>query len=172
MIIKYIAMCCKSSGKAQIAWNLSLKYKLNILLNLLCISYKSFYSHFQSSKYGVSNSKWAWGAAMFDFDNNGELDIVVTNGFEVPSTSMEDFDYNGKNSLQLFQNQGLNSPMREIAEETKLTFHGMGRGILVMDYDNDGDEDVLVADNTGPPHLFKNKGGNKKNWIKVRVMHR
>ena len=123
------------------------------------------------SQYGVRNSKWAWGAAMFDYDNDGQLDIAVTNGFEVPSTTLDD-EFGGVHNIQLFHNQGRNRPMQEITESAGLNFNGMGRGLLVFDFDKDGDEDILVANNIGAPRLFENEGGNRKNWIRIRPMHK
>ena len=64
------------------------------------------------------------------------------------------------------------TPMKDVAIESGMMYNGMGRGLLVFDYDNDGDEDVLVAGNVGSPKLFKNMGGNQKNWIKIRAMHK
>ena len=37
---------------------------------------------------------------------------------------------------------------------------------------DDGDEDVVVCNNLGPPQLYENKGGNTNNWIKVNVVHK
>lgn len=62
--------------------------------------------------------------------------------------------------------------MKNIAKDVGITFNGMGRGVLTFDYDNDGDEDVVVVLNVGKPKLFKNNGGNKKNWIRIRPMHK
>lgn len=36
----------------------------------------------------------------------------------------------------------------------------------------DGDEDIVVAQNTGPPLLYENKCGNRNDWIKVQVKER
>ncbi|KAK3733354.1 hypothetical protein QZH41_013682 [Actinostola sp. cb2023] len=36
---------------------------------------------------------------------------------------------------------------------------------------HDGDEDVVVCNNLGPPQLYENKGGNTNNWIKVQAVH-
>ena len=36
---------------------------------------------------------------------------------------------------------------------------------------DDGDEDIIVANNPGRPEIFRNDGGNKNNWIKVRALH-
>jgi hypothetical protein len=45
----------------------------------------------------------------------------------------------------------------------------VGRGAAFADYDNDGDVDVFIVNQEGRPQLLRNDGGNKKNWIKVRV---
>ena len=62
--------------------------------------------------------------------------------------------------------------MREITAGAGFSYDGMGRGLLVFDFDNDGDEDLLVADNVGAPRFFMNEGGNLNNWIRIRPMHK
>ncbi|XP_066911010.1 uncharacterized protein [Clytia hemisphaerica] len=126
-----------------------------------------------ADKYGAKKTRWAWGAAMFDFNNDGRLDIAVTNGFQIDSTTLEDSDFDGKESINLFQNQGRDTPMVDVTKETGLEFDGMGRAMAILDFDRDGHEDLLVVDNTGPPLLWRNKGGSDKNkWIKIKVMHK
>lgn len=125
-----------------------------------------------TQRYGVENSKWGWGTAMFDFDNDGKLDIVSTDGFEVPSSTLDDVLYNGKDNIRLWQNKGIGKKMVDVTIETGLKYDGMGRGLIVLDHDNDGDEEILLAANVGPPKLFVNKGGNRNNWIKIRPMHK
>jgi hypothetical protein len=44
------------------------------------------------------------------------------------------------------------------------------RGAAFGDYDNDGDMDVLVLNMNDPPSLLRNDGGNKQNWIKVKLL--
>ena len=91
------------------------------------------------------------------------MDIIATNGFS-EKTFVRD-------NMVLFQNEGYDKTMRDIALESGMLYDGMGRGLLVFDYDNDGDEDILVAGNVGEPKLFTNNGGNMKNWVKVKPMH-
>ena len=45
----------------------------------------------------------------------------------------------------------------------------VGRGAAFADYDNDGDVDVFIVNQEGRAQLLRNDGGNKNNWIKVRV---
>ena len=124
-------------------------------------------------QYGTKKTRWAWGAAMFDFNNDGRLDIAITNGFQIDSTTLEDSDFNGKESINLFQNQGRDTPMTDVTKETGLEFDGMGRAMVVLDFNRDGNEDLLVVDNIGTPLLWRNKGGAvKNNWIKIKVMHK
>jgi hypothetical protein len=42
-----------------------------------------------------------------------------------------------------------------------------GRGLAVLDFDNDGDLDIIISniDNNGTPALLRNDGGNKNNWL-------
>ena len=58
--------------------------------------------------------------------------------------------------MVLFHNQGYQEKMKDVAVERGMLYNGMGRGLLVFDYDNDGDEDVLVVGNVGSPKLFTN----------------
>ncbi len=44
------------------------------------------------------------------------------------------------------------------------------RGAAFGDYDNDGDIDVLILNMNDPPSLLRNDGGNKQNWIKIKLI--
>ena len=121
---------------------------------------------------GVRNGHWSWGSSFLDFDNDGYLDLVVTNGMDGGSTTLD--DAYGWNNMQLFHNKGKGhgNMMSDVALEMGINFSGFGRGLLVFDYDNDGDEDIVVAANTGSPQFFKNRNKNMNHWITVNVMHR
>jgi hypothetical protein len=45
----------------------------------------------------------------------------------------------------------------------------VARGAAYADYDHDGDLDVIISTNNGPAYLFRNDGGNKNNWLNVRL---
>ncbi len=42
--------------------------------------------------------------------------------------------------------------------------------MAVGDYDNDGDLDVLISNNGGPPVLLRNEGGNRNNWLGLQLV--
>jgi hypothetical protein len=44
-----------------------------------------------------------------------------------------------------------------------------GRGAAYGDYDRDGDLDVLFTNNHAPARLLRNEGGNRNNWISIRL---
>jgi hypothetical protein len=44
------------------------------------------------------------------------------------------------------------------------------RGAAFGDYDNDGDVDVLILNMNDVPSLLRNDGGNKQNWIKIKLI--
>ena len=46
----------------------------------------------------------------------------------------------------------------------------MARGAAYADFDGDGDLDIAVATLNGPAHLFRNDGGNRRNWLRVRTI--
>jgi enediyne biosynthesis protein E4 len=51
-----------------------------------------------------------------------------------------------------------------------ITARFSSRGAAFGDYDNDGDVDVLVLNMNDVPSLLRNDGGNKQNWIKVKLI--
>jgi enediyne biosynthesis protein E4 len=118
---------------------------------------------------GVSGQligKGGWGAALFDFDNDGDPDIVSANG-----TAEELI-------LQLpllLENDG-NGNFRNIGKESGSYFNTKrsGRGLAVLDFDNDGDLDVVIShvDKDGPPVLLRNDGGNRNHWLGITLLGR
>ena len=51
-----------------------------------------------------------------------------------------------------------------------ITEHYSSRGAAFGDYDNDGDIDVVVLNMGDIPSLLRNDGGNKQNWIKIKLV--
>ena len=50
---------------------------------------------------------WAWGTAFFDYDNDGDLDLIHTNGFD--DTESTDFDFLHHTATLLYENHNADS---------------------------------------------------------------
>jgi hypothetical protein len=115
---------------------------------------------------GVRDGGWGWGTVFFDYDNDGDLDLVMTNGVDFSGSQVEDA-YNA-DPLRFWENDG-EGHMTEIAGMIGLTDTQSGKGLLVFDYDDDGDLDLFIVNNAGQPRLYENRGGNRRGWLRVEA---
>ncbi|MBK7627954.1 MAG: CRTAC1 family protein [Bacteroidales bacterium] len=113
---------------------------------------------------GQMAGKGSWGAVLFDYDNDGDQDIVAADGtaeeliLQLPL--LLENDGTGK-----FKNAGPeSSPYFSVKRS--------GRGLAILDYDNDGDLDVIIShvDKTATAALLRNDGGNKNNWLGITLL--
>src|SRR6185295_16478902 len=91
------------------------------------------------------------GVAMFDYDNDGDLDIYLVNSLTVDLVKSK-----GKTKSEFYRNEG-NGKFTEVGEKAGVSDIGWGMGVAVGDYNNDGVEDLYVTC-LGPDHLLKNNG--------------
>jgi len=71
----------------------------------------------------------------------------------------------------IYRNLG-NGKFKDVSKEMGpgATAEFSSRGCAFGDYDNDGDIDVLVLNMNDYPSLLRNDGGNKKNWITIKLL--
>lgn len=107
---------------------------------------------------GVHDAGWAWGTEFFDCDNDGDLDLYAANGYLIDQGTNH-FFVNGliENNYPHFLNQ---------SEESGADGEAEARGLVVFDYDDDGDLDVMVANWGEAPSLYTNQS-QALNWLKV-----
>jgi len=115
---------------------------------------------------GVRDGFWGWGTTFFDADNDGDLDLTMTNGVEFGGTSV-DAAFNA-DPMRFWRNGG-SGVMTEESASVGLDDTGSGKGLLVFDYDDDGDLDVFVVNTGASPRLYRNDGGNDNDWLRVVV---
>jgi hypothetical protein len=113
-----------------------------------------------------------FGAAWFDADNDGWLDLLTANG---AVRLLDGFKASpGVNSLsqhlQVFRNLA-DGRFEDVSARAGKVFQvpGVGRGAAFGDVDNDGDIDVLIGNNNGPVQLLINQGSPGRHWLGVRV---
>lgn len=99
------------------------------------------------------------GAAIFDFDNDGRNDVLITNG-----TTLDTKPGDGP-VLLLYRNEDTGK-FREVAQAAGLKGSGWAQGACAADFDNDGDIDVAVT-YYGANRLFRNAGGKFEDITKA-----
>jgi hypothetical protein len=116
-----------------------------------------------------------FGTAWLDFDNDGWLDILTVNGAVRHAaealTRKETFSL--QQPKQLFRNLG-NGQFADVTGQAGAAINRseVSRGAAFGDVDNDGDTDVVVANDSGPARLLINNIGQSRHWVGVRVTGR
>jgi hypothetical protein len=105
-----------------------------------------------------SLTELAFGCDLADFDNDGWLDLVVANGHILDNIARIQTNLSFAQPGQVFRNdQGRLRRSRE--SEGAFARPRVGRGLATLDYDLDGDLDLVLANNRGAAELLENRGG-------------
>ena len=112
----------------------------------------------------------AFGVFFFDYDLDGQMDILSANGHIEEEIGRVQPKVQYKEPPLLFRNQGQRKfENASTAVGAQFQRPIVARGAIYADYDKDGDLDVLFTTNHGPAYLFRNDGGNLNNWICIRT---
>jgi hypothetical protein len=124
-----------------------------------------------NSGVGINNTYVAWGCGFIDYDNDGWSDIVQINGHVYPEIDKYNFGESFKNPRLVYKNLG-NGKFKDVSAEMGpgVTARYSSRGAAFGDYDNDGGMDMLILNMNDVPSLLHNVGGNKQNWIKLKLI--
>lgn len=107
---------------------------------------------------GVADGSWGWGTVATDVDRDGWLDIVETNGWTGTQGCLP---------AKLWLNGG-DLTFSEATGERALMEPHQGLGMLRIDYDEDGDEDIIVTGHErGGLRLFRNDHVTRNHWLRV-----
>ena len=116
---------------------------------------------------GVRDGSWGWGACMQDFDNDGDLDIFHTNGYDLSSES----DQYKTDQVRYFENQG-DGTFIDYATDAGLGDTAQGRGVVCFDSDRDGDLDILISNNDPGEDrnaFYRNDLGSANNYLTIAL---
>ncbi|HWF07790.1 MAG TPA: CRTAC1 family protein [Bryobacteraceae bacterium] len=146
-----------------------------------------------SRETGTAETGWGWGAKFFDYDNDGWLDIYVTNGwvsagkdsyvpdvFKMVTTPNIDFadarnwPPMGDKSLSGYEKKKLFHNEKGQIFKDEARRHGVdsirdGRGVAIADFDNDGRLDMFVANANGEPYLYRNTEPTSNHWVQFAL---
>ena len=112
-----------------------------------------------------------FGTFFFDYDLDGRLDILAVNGHVADDISQLQPAIKYAEPAQLFRNEGKN----RFEDVTSRVGHALqqpivGRGAAYLDYDNDGDLDLLIMDNRGNARLLRNDNGNQNDMLRLKLI--
>jgi enediyne biosynthesis protein E4 len=124
-----------------------------------------------ASGIGINNQYVAWGCGFVDYDNDGWPDILQVNGHVYPEIGGHEIGQAFKNPRLVYKNLG-NGQFKDVSATmgTGITERFSSRGAAFGDYDNDGDIDALILNMNDAPSLLRNDGGNRQNWIKIKLI--
>ncbi len=127
-----------------------------------------------------------FGTGWFDFDNDGDLDVLAVNG------AVRRLDRTGSGAEAAVRRAAATLHERRFGQPNQI-FRNLGggrfedvsllgggafgafevsRGAAFGDVDNDGDTDVLITNNNGPARLMVNLVGQDSGWIGLRLLTR
>jgi enediyne biosynthesis protein E4 len=141
---------------------------------------------------GISNTDWSWSALFADFDNDGNKDLFITNGYMRDYTNKDFLKYWGDylvkqvvnrdsiNYLEIvqmmpstiltnyiFRNDG-NLHFTNTTRSWGLDQTSLSNGAAYADLDNDGDLDIVVNNINAPAFVYRNES-RQNNYLALRL---
>jgi hypothetical protein len=113
---------------------------------------------------------WAWGTAFFDYENDGDDDMYVTNGWIAKSAFFEQ-----RNQLLINEGDKLVawSPgiTEKVDDESRFpeSYLGSSRAVAAVDLDGKGKSDLVVLDYEGGLRIFENIAPDTGRFVRVRL---
>ena len=179
-----------------------LKYRANFHYQMVqnCLHLNDGTGSFQEIALlsGVAATDWSWGALIFDFENDGNKDIFVSNGIskDIMSMDFREFIADGEKRNEIIKNKGKadnlafisympSQPLKNYAFQNtgKLTFENkadtfgltqssFSNGSAYGDLDNDGDLDLVVNNLNSSSFVYRNEAStiNQNHFLKVKFI--
>ncbi|HYC86530.1 MAG TPA: VCBS repeat-containing protein, partial [Chryseosolibacter sp.] len=143
---------------------------------------------------GVSNTDWSWAALFGDYDNDGWLDLFISNGYKRDFTNNDFLKYKADQQMKRASGGG-GEPFSEMIKKMPsnkvhnyifknrgdLTFQDMSQawglsspvltnGSVYTDLDNDGDLDLVMNNIDESAGIYENRSERlKRNYLKIRL---
>jgi len=188
-----VDMAATSHYKAKIAmgtldwkekWTLDFSEPRQLMRNALHINTGK--GRMMESAYlsGIAQSDWSWTPLLADYDNDGKLDVIITNGMArdfanadiapegsslINTNEWDRFEKTATRPEQnlAYQNQG-GLKFKNTSKAWGLDHTGMSYGASWADIDGDGNLDVIVSNLNEPPSIYRNNGG-KNNRVTITL---
>lgn len=112
-----------------------------------------------------------FGTVFLDYDLDGRPDILAVNGHVADDITQVQPTIQYAEPAQLFRNDG-NGGFEDVSAKVghALTKLIVGRGAAYLDFDNDGDLDLLIMDNRGSARLLRNENANQNDMLRLKLV--
>jgi hypothetical protein len=119
---------------------------------------------------GVNTRLLGWGVGFFDMDNDGWLDVLMSNGHVYPEVDKSKADLKYAEHKYLYRNLR-NGRFEEVTNQggPGILEEAPARGCAFGDFDNDGDVDVVVNCINATPQILRCDSTLNRNWVKVKL---
>ena len=144
---------------------------------------------------GMSSTDWSWSALLADYDNDGDKDLFVTNGFLRDLGNMDYITYQNIYNTPLGTVQSkIDRKLTAIkalegaalrnylfandhhlgfvnrSEAWGINVKGFSHGAAYADLDNDGDLDLIVNNMNQEAYLYRNNSNElfKRNYLRIK----
>jgi hypothetical protein len=118
-----------------------------------------------------SRGPMKFGALFLDYDLDGRADLLTCNGHLEPDVAASQPHQSHPQPAQLYWNAGRDGPLFEPVPAGQagddLFRPLVGRGCAVLDYDGDGDPDVVLTQNGGRARLLRNDNRTGNHWLRL-----
>ena len=110
-----------------------------------------------------------FGTRLFDMDNDGDLDLQVTNGHVIDNIRLYQPKLSYAQKDLLYEN--VDGRFTDVSAESGAALQAVrvGRGLAVADFDNDGNVDVAISSLGRKAVLLRNAAPRHGNWLEIRA---
>ncbi len=119
----------------------------------------------------MTNQSLTFGTFFFDYDLDGLLDVFASNGHVSDDISVVQPTVKYAQPAGVYRNKG-NKKFEDVSAKLGRALQKpiVGRGVAYVDFDNDGDLDLVITANNGPARLLRNDNANQNDMLRVKAV--
>ncbi len=128
------------------------------------------YDSYVSGIGGMTLLHSGWGIHFLDYDNDGRKDLLIVQGHDLDTISLDYPQLHYKEPMLLAYNTG--HSFVDVSAQSGAVFQQawVARGLATGDLDNDGRIDAVVSTNGGPAYVIRNETKTTNHWLTLLLI--